>query len=297
MIPDADTNVVYISDRLAIDHPQIEHDLRSILGDPLHTIPGTKDIWCRDYMPVQLDASRYVQFRYRPDYLVGYEHLQTDDAASLLELPNCARSDLVIDGGNVVHHCRTAIVTDKIYKENLGIDRQQLREQLGTILEIDRLVVIPKEPFDRIGHADGMVRFVDEKTLLVNDYSKVDPAFGKRLAAALRGFETIELPYCPTEKEIAGIATAEGVYVNYLQLGGLICVPTYGQSSDDQAFSALSMTFPTNQIVSIRAEDAAKHGGSLHCITWNVQAECSVADSLNRQLKLPINSRESSSSR
>ena len=60
-----------------------------------------------------------------------------------------------------------------------------MRETLRDELRVAELIVIPKEPYDEIGHADGMVRFLDAKTVLVNDYSEVDPDFGQRLLSDL----------------------------------------------------------------------------------------------------------------
>ena len=51
--------------------------MSALNGVPIEVIPGTADIWCRDYMPIQLDQDRFCQFVYAPDYLRGYEHLIT----------------------------------------------------------------------------------------------------------------------------------------------------------------------------------------------------------------------------
>ena len=275
MVSDCQTDQVFISDLLPSQHPEIEQALRSALGERLRVIPCTKDIWCRDYMPIQLAPNRFVQFRYDPDYLKGFPHLRTQDAADLLELTKeCVRSDLVIDGGNVVRWKHTAILTDKIYRENPTVERQKLRDQLRRLLEIDRPIIIPKEPYEAIGHADGMVRFVDEKTVLVNDYEKVDRAFGTRLNASLRrhGFEMIPFPYFPTEKpgRDPGIGSAVGVYINFLQVEGMIFCPVFGQHEDDGALGMVSKCFPRRQIIAVQCTNLAIGGGGLNCVTWNV---------------------------
>jgi agmatine deiminase len=168
MIADNQTDTVFVSDLLTVRRPQIERDLRAALGSRLRVVPGTKDIWCRDFMPIQSKTNRFLQFRYDPDYLKNRPELRTPNGAGLLDLPNCSRSDLSIDGGNVVRWHDAVIVTDKVYRQNPDVERPRVRTQLRTVLEVDRLVVIPKEPYDKIGHADGMVRFVDEKTVLVD---------------------------------------------------------------------------------------------------------------------------------
>lgn len=70
MIADWDTNHLFLSDRLENEFPALVASLRSVLtGVTIDNIPGTSDIWCRDYMPVQIDGDRFCQFRYNPDYL------------------------------------------------------------------------------------------------------------------------------------------------------------------------------------------------------------------------------------
>jgi len=102
-------------------------------------------------------------------------------------------------------------------------------------------VVIPKEPFDDIGHSDGMVRFIDEKTLLVNEYLGEGRAFGKRLHNRLRrkGFELILFPYNPTDEQGTdpGIPPAVGVYINFLHVGNLIVCPIFGNRRGRQRSS------------------------------------------------------------
>src|SRR4051794_22486519 len=78
MIAEWDTNHLFLSDRLENKEPALLVSLRSVLtGVPIHIIPGTADIWCRDYMPIQLDEVRFCQFVYDPDYLRDYQHLVT----------------------------------------------------------------------------------------------------------------------------------------------------------------------------------------------------------------------------
>jgi hypothetical protein len=123
--------------------------LRDILGEhriELKTIRGTSDIWCRDYLPVQIDMGEFARFRYAPDHLRDREVLITDydRLAPIPEVETCRRSDIVLDGGNVVGWGRRCILTDKIYRENAGIRRADLRNVLRELLEVHDLIVIPR---------------------------------------------------------------------------------------------------------------------------------------------------------
>ncbi len=266
------TNSVFISDLLPRRHPRVADALVAIFGQRLCLIPGTKDIWCRDYMPVQLGPGRFVQFRYAPDYLRRYPKERTDRAADLLGMEGCRWSDLVIDGGNIIRHGRTAIVTSKVYRENRHVSRPALRERLRQELEVERLIVIPPEQDDVLGHADGVLRFVDQRTLLVNDYRQVDADYGQRLYRILRryGFELIPFPYAPTD-EIGpvGIPSAVGVYINFLQTDDVIVCPAFGLSQDGEVQRLLEEWFPKRRVLSLRCEKLAAKGGVINCVTWN----------------------------
>lgn len=135
MIADRDADVVFLSDRLAPAHPHLVEGLRGILANHkvyMQVIQGTKDIWCRDYMPVQVGEGEFVQFRYDPDYLRGYERLITrpEDVGPIPDIEHCSASEVVLDGGNVVRWGRRCIVTDKVYRENPGVNRANLRVRL-----------------------------------------------------------------------------------------------------------------------------------------------------------------------
>ncbi len=145
---------------------------------------GTRDIWIRDFMPVRRKDGRYVSFRYEPSYLKGYSHLETDfkrdisrqfydlmqasGSDSPQDIILC--SDINLDGGNVIlsPSGNKAIVSNRLFTENAGRDRsgliRQLEEQLAA-----HVIVIPSDPDDMTGHADGMVRFLDEDTVVGNN--------------------------------------------------------------------------------------------------------------------------------
>ena len=68
--------VVYLSELLKERFPESFNRLTSILEKnrvKFCLLKGTKDIWCRDYMPVQTKSGKLVQFRYEPSYLKGLE--------------------------------------------------------------------------------------------------------------------------------------------------------------------------------------------------------------------------------
>src|SRR5436309_1447000 len=101
MIAEWDTNRMFLSDRLEGEHPALLAGLRSLLkGVTTDIIPGTRDIWCRDYMPVQVGEDSFCQFVYAPDYLRGHEHLVTPpDRCHLSFMKDYRKEPILLDGG------------------------------------------------------------------------------------------------------------------------------------------------------------------------------------------------------
>ena len=66
--------MVYMAELLNIRYPETCKRLTDILDK--HNVKyaflkGTKDIWCRDYMPIQTESGKLIQFKYDPSYLKG----------------------------------------------------------------------------------------------------------------------------------------------------------------------------------------------------------------------------------
>jgi agmatine deiminase len=279
MIADQETNVVFVADTLELEFPAVYSGLRDILGRheiPLRKIPGTRSIWCRDYMPIQVSKDRFVQFRYAPDYLTGkYRHLRADGqiGPGLLNVKNCERSEIVLDGGNVVGGRDWVIVCDKVFAENPGWAESELIRRLGRLLEVEQVIVIPTEPGDVVGHSDGVVRFGDGDVVLVNDYRNVDARYQTALRRVMKraGLEVVKLPYCPKTGRFRGIPSAFGCYINYLRVGQMVVVPRYGLPEDTDVLDCLQRAFLDSDVRSLDCSDLSREGGVLRCATWGVQ--------------------------
>jgi len=62
-------------------------------------------------------------------------------------------------------------MTDKVFIENPAIQQKDLIKKLEKIFETDKIVFVPRHPLDFTGHADGIVRFLDDSTVLINAVS------------------------------------------------------------------------------------------------------------------------------
>lgn len=165
---------VYMSELLMDKYPETCKNLIAIL-EKHHVkysfIKGTKDIWCRDYMPVQTESGKFIQFRYEPSYLKGKKEWEDSrsDVKEVCRLNNidATFSDINLDGGNVLICDGWAILSDRIFSENPDYEKDSLINELSKLLECE-IIIIPAQKGDYTGHADGMVRFVDRNTILGN---------------------------------------------------------------------------------------------------------------------------------
>jgi agmatine deiminase len=224
-------------------------------------------------MPVQVGADDYVQFRYNPDYLQSAKWLRSiSDADSICGAIGITpkKSPIVLDGGNVVRTADKVIMCDKVFAENPHIPEKLLIEELREKFQIDQLFFIPTDPSDKIGHADGMCRFLDDRTVLVNDLCRETPWFQRafRLALHNAGLDWIEIPYNPYGNQ--KLIQANGIYINYLQMKGAVIIPTFNMKEDDIAVKRIEQLFPESRIATVDSNEIAVHGGVLNCITWNI---------------------------
>jgi len=146
------------------------------------------------------------------------------------------------------------------------------------LLHAEECVLIPKEAGDPIGHADGIVRFLDERTVVMNDYAAIDPAYGIRVRTLLerQGLHVELLPYSLDSTVVDGIPSAVGNHVNFLRIGNLVVVPAYGMSSDAEAVAVLNGRLAGCRIESLDCSGLARRGGVLNCIAGTYRTGCSA---------------------
>ncbi len=278
MAPDWEADTVFFAASLPYELPAFWRRLEAALArnavEP-RLVHGAKDIWVRDFLPVQTTPDRFVKFRYDPDYLRGFGRLRTgnDVCRGLPFLAGLRFSPLRMDGGNLVASRRLAIITDKAFWENRTRSRAAVCASLCDLLGGARCLVIPAEPGDIFGHADGVVQFLDETTVAVNDYSATSPRYARRLHAVLAGAGSrVEiLPFSPDASIHRGVPSAVGNYVNCLRVGRLILVPAYGRAEDSVARRRLQALLPGSNVVSVPCRELARRGGVLHCVSWTAR--------------------------
>lgn len=279
MITDKDSNKLFLADCLPEKQPKFFQRFEKVLKDAeidYEFLPATNDIWAKDYMPVQVRKDKFVQFKYNPDYLQSYYWRKTisdtDGICKSIKLKP-VKSDLLVDGGNVIRAADKVILCDKVFTENKAISKNELTKQLEELFKVDKIIFIPWDQTDFTGHADGMVRFIDNETVFINDYSKEDAIFQKRYRKPYEdaGLKLIELPYNPYSNN--SYDWANGIYMNYLQMKDLVIVPTFGMKEDEVAVDIIKEIFKGQKVETVDSNELAKQGGILNCICWNISSQ------------------------
>ena len=230
-------------------------------------LPNTKDIWARDYMPAYSNG-HYVSYVYNPDYLQNERDKKyiTDNVEDVFDLSNdsVTKTKLVIDGGNVIMCGDKIIMTDKIFVENSGFSKEEVIEEVERVFSA-KLVVIPWDKEEKFGHADGMVRYVSDNHVLINNYKDIDPELRLKILDALSPYfsQISELEYGSAQR------VNSWAHINYLQVNNMIFVPQLEIPSDKLAKEQISSIFPDSTIIPVEVKGIVKKGGALNCVSWN----------------------------
>lgn len=237
-------------------------------------LPQDCDIWLRDYHPLPLEAdphsaSRYVAFRYAPQYL----EREITSVVGLLA-PNCDESDLILDVGNLIHNGQgTVIVTERALSDNC-LSHAALHRELCKYFIVKELIVIPEEPGDITGHADGLVQFLSTSVIAVNRYdgeTEEQRKYRLLLMQILRSHR-LSVVLIDSEQPLSisgeGIPSAWGNRINFLRWREKILFPAFGNKRDIHTAEALERYGLLPVPVPIGLFELFTHyGGSLHCLT------------------------------
>jgi agmatine/peptidylarginine deiminase len=279
MISDFKTGFIYLSDILMSDKRYTDTCVEIIDVLKFHNIgfeflQKTNDIWARDYMPIQLSDNEFVEFRYDPDYLQGYQtgyrNLKTyPDIVFDQFMQKAIKSNLIIDGGNIVKHDDCIIMTDKVIYENRHkYTKNQLIKELYKFFQISQIVIIPHDVKDPYGHSDGMVRFIDSKTVLLNSAYGLNSEVCKILKSNKLNCEFLD--YKVVKKN-----SRNWCYLNFLQTKDIILIPKLNIDEDNEALEQIKIYYPdyalNSRVIQVMAAQIVKRGGALNCISWTTK--------------------------
>jgi agmatine/peptidylarginine deiminase len=237
------------------------------------------DIWMRDF--TLINPFNPVQFKYSWHSMKKLESRQTQQSfenfAKKLDL-NYSKTDYILDGGNIVDSNHGQVITTERFLDDNKLncmkedDFEKGKEILRNKLNATHVAIIqPDEPV--LGHSDGMVMWIDEKTLVVYDYKSTDPKLYKNIMRELKdsfpNVKIIEVPFKPSDAVWRGFTSTSGININAVTTFDNIYIPTYNDPNHDQQFIDIIKTHATNKkVIPIPAEGIAKMGGSVRCLTY-----------------------------
>jgi len=278
MIPDWKTNKVYYSFQSTYDFKSELKGLQVAVKRNSYEcahIAGTKDYYCRDFMPIQLTKNEFIQFKFQPDYLINRPDRRdfvTDTnnvfkKNRFLENLQIINSEIILDGGNIIKSGNKVIITDKVAEDN-NVTIEQIRPELEKILQV-KVVIIPSYPDEETGHADGIIRFLDENTVLTVSIEDEIKDWKEKLIYELEraDLKLISLPTAKSQEQ-------DWRYINYLHVGKTIIVPSFKNNRDSDIIILPFMKELFQKygykMESIDADGISKNGGILNCFTWNI---------------------------
>lgn len=233
------------------------------------------DIWVRDFGTV--NPSLPVRFKYRPSYFefmgdAVYIQNSFESFARRWEL-SIQTTDLILDGGNIVDNYKNMVITTERFLEDNQLNIPEGQEQLRNALGVEYVAIIPYDD-EILGHADGMVMFADENTLMVNRY---DETFRSQVLDALRAglpddVQIIEVDVDFDETIWDGFVSACGINLNATVTKDHIYVPVFNGSIDEEVFELISEN-TEKQVHPVNAEEVCFMGGSVRCLSWQLEGE------------------------
>jgi agmatine deiminase len=276
MILSQETDQVYFSAHLKNDYSVFFERMKMTLEKydiGVKLLQDTEDYWCRDYMPIQIGKDIFVKYGYSPDYINKPTKVQfiTDvnkpwsklqmEGKSLIDM-----SDITLDGGNVIKTPYHVIMTEKIFTTNSNIKPNTLISRLEETFQTEVLIVPWYKSQDVCGHTDGMVRYIKDRELLMDNYERFAIRTGKRIHKALedKGYTVheLELPYAYDHS---------WAYINFLQTSKVIIMPKFGLTIDKYAYNHICSLFDV-PVVQISAPSIIKkYGGAFNCMSWNIK--------------------------
>jgi len=190
---------------------------------------------------------------------------------------------LVLEGGSVhVDGEGTLLTSEQCLlnpNRNPKLTPKEIEEHLSTFLGVRNFIWLGQGLVDdeTDGHIDNLACFVKPGVVMALTTKDAEDANYvalqdnlKRLRAARdskgREIEVIELEQPAPAKDSEGKRIARS-YVNFYIANGGIVMPSFEDSTDDDAFETVSKCCPGHQVRQISAGDIVAGGGGIHCIT------------------------------
>ena len=240
-----------------------------------------QDIWMRDFSP--LNAAAPVMMRYSAEGQGGGRKGQSDaDAVQevLAEAVESAglsftESDLLNDGGNFVDDYAGNVVLSRKFLRDNRLSEEKGRAAIRKVTGAKNVAFIEADEQGGLEHADGVVAFVAENTLVINSYPE-DLKYASALKADLRrGLPNVTIheiitPYDGSKIYDKRFGSACGLYTNMLVTPTRIYFPQFGIPEDAKALANLR-GWTDRQVIPVSSQQVCQMGGGVRCMSWQLR--------------------------
>ncbi|TVR13842.1 MAG: agmatine deiminase family protein [Balneolaceae bacterium] len=253
------------------------------------------DVWARDCGPIFIKKRNEHQFAITDwEYNAWggkYPPYDADNAlpgwfSEAFEIEKFSPG-IVLEGGSIDTNGQGVFLTTESVllnkNRNPQLSKEQIEAYLADYLGAEKIIWL-KDGLagdDTDGHIDDLSRFLSENTILTMISEDPDDVNYNALqenyeilerARNIDGdtFEIITLPLPKTKIEGTTVDGSEYVpasYANFYIANGVILLPLYDKSCDEQAINLFEKYFPERKVTGIPCADLVWGQGSIHCIT------------------------------
>lgn len=264
------------------NHDHYDTYVEYLGSDKVITVP-MPDIWMRDF--TLLNTSNPTMFRYSAvgqggdqndaDYVQEIFALLAEQAGLTF-----TETDLINDGGNFVDDYAGNVVISKKFLRDNKLSENDARKKISSITHAEHIAFIDADEQGGLEHADGVVSFVDENTLIVNSYPE-DKAYSKQLKSDLKaGLPNVKIvevitPYDGSNIYDEKFGSACGLYTNALVTPERIYFPQFGIPEDKLAIEQLKAA-TKREIVPVLSSQVCHMGGGVRCMSLQLRGENAI---------------------
>ena len=251
---------------------------RSLPDDVLLTVQESMHIWTRDYTTI--NPYKPVEFRYSWATMSHSESIEVQEIFHdfIAEYGlNINRTDYILDGGNIVDNYAGSVITTTRFLEDNNLSVPEGKKVLKALLGAKAVAILEPDE-DVMAHADGMVTWLDEHTLLVNDYSRYAD-FGEEYQSGIideleSAFPQATIVTVPVQFS-DGESSACGINLNAVMTPKALYVPVFAGkfTSNENYVLDTIYTHSSKKVITIEANGVCDQGGSVRCLTWQLTGD------------------------
>ena len=147
------------------------------------------------------------------------------------------------------------------------MSKEDLEQKIKQTTGLKKIVWLPWNQEDITGHTDGLLQFLTDDLLLMNQDSDFE-THKQIIPKECPEIEIVPIPGQYDTHKRKNFPSCCGIYTNFVQTPKAIFIPAYHSALDEVVLKCFqSLTNKT--LVAVRIEKTAINGGSLHCLTRN----------------------------